>query len=481
MPPPFVVGKPLDYLPLFKEQSAARDFWRRSDKARWDYAAGSDSRSYAILPKHEREPQDRYDRRLRQALVRRYARPIIDRYNDFVTREEPKRPEGTAPYKQLLEDADGAGTDLDCLLKKALRSAQVEGSRYLLADANTAGTNANAQEDKQSGKRGIIRSFAADDVIWWRDWHGSVIEAVILCADRAGGQFAWSVTEKTVQRIELKYDDKAKKWLVESIGPIIPHAYGGCPLVRLAATFDDNAIGEDSQCAPLAEGQKRICNIDSWLHEELQSCTFTTTVLLGVSADSVKEAIVGAGMLLCLPSSTGGSNPGIGKLGSDVTQAASLRDSLAYEIKELYRVAGLSSGNPTETAQPESGVAKAFAFNEIEAKCAAMADALEYAENRVVLLLSKAFGFAYPGDAEYPDRFDAPDLAQDLALCLQMEMAGLPAVLKRAQIERIAANGFELSGPQLVELSAQLDAKENAAEADTQNKVLNPAARTSGT
>lgn len=477
MPPNFVVGKPLEVHPMLGEQTQARDFWRRSDRARWDYAVGVDAQGQPLLPKHEREPADRYSRRRQQAIVRRYAKPILDRYNDFVARGGVDRKEATSgPYAVLLNDADGAGTDMDRFMSTTRRHAQVDGLSYVLVDANDPNVYANVAQENQAKKRGILRRIDPNDVIWWRDWQGSVIEAVVLCMSKDGGRFGWYVTETTTQRVLLKLNEDGKQWVVASVEAEQKHTYGGCPLVRLYPDLSDEGScpGEDSQCAPLAEGQKRICNIDSWLFEELQGCTFTTTAFLGVSADQVKEAIGGPGHAVCLPNS-GGSNPSIAKIGSDVAQAASIRDSLAYEIRELYRVAGLSPGNPTEAAQPESGVAKAFAFNEIEAKCSALADATERTENRCVLLLSKGFGWAYPGDADYPDKFDAPDLAKELGICIQMQTAGLPDVLKRAQVMRIATAGFELTGDEKAELTSQLDEAKANEEAAKQSEIVNPA------
>ena len=475
----FAIGKPVPTHPHLSEQTQARDFWRRSDRARWDYATGVDAQGNQLLPKHEREPDDRHTRRKRQAIVRRYARPILDRYNDFVGREEPQRPEASGPYQELLANADGAGRGLDAFVARLRRSAQTDGVAYALVDASDPEQYASQAQDQAAGKRGILRAINPDDVVWWRDWQGAVVEALVLCESREGGRFGWHVSETHVQRIELKQTDDEKRWVVSGINEEEPHTYGACPLVRMSFDSDD-CPGEDSQCAPLAEGQKRICNIDSWLLEELQSCTFTTTAFLGVSADQVKEATGGPGMVVCLPNN-GGSNPVIGKIGSDVSQAASIRDSLAYEIRELYRVAGLTPGNPTEAAQPESGVAKAFAFNEIAAKCAALADACERLENRCVKLLSSAFGWAYPGDADYPDTFDVPDLARELTICIQMQTAALPDVLKRAQVQRIATAGFRLTGPEKVELAAQIEAQKADAEQAKQSPIINPAARMSGT
>jgi hypothetical protein len=141
------------------------------------------------------------------------------------------------------------------------------------------------------------------------------------------------------------------------------------------------------------------------------------------------------------------------------------------EIRETYRVAGLSSGNPTEVAQPESGVAKAFAFNEIEVKCAALADAAEQAENAAVLRLSNAFGFAYPGDSDWPEEFSTPDLADELQLTLDVQNLDLPQVLVRKQTENLAEN-FALTGPEKTTLKTQLDAADKRAQDLIDNPII---------
>jgi len=479
VPPVFAINKPIEPHPLLGEQSQARDFWRRSDKAKWDYATGVDAAGQPILPKHEREPSDRHSRRRAQAIVRRYMRPILDRYNDFVYRGQVMRPDAAGAYAMLREDCDGAGTDLAVFWRKQSRKAATDGLAYVLVDANDPNTYTTAAQENAAGKRGILRAIDADDVIWWRDWQGEVVEAVVLCSDKSGDRFAWYVTETTTQRIALKVQKGGTTLVVASIDEAKPHTYGGCPLVRLQPDFSECG-GDDSQGAPLAEGQKRICNIDSWLFEELQGSTFTTTVLLGVSADQVKDVAVGPGQALCLPNS-GGSNPSVGRIGADTTQAESIRKSLEMEVRELYRAAGLSSGNPTEVGQPESGVAKAFSFNEVEAKCAAIADAAEKAENRATMLLSKGFAFSYPGDADYPDQFESPDLADELSSLIQMQTADLPAVLLDSQVKRIADVGFQLTGPEKAELDKQMADQKKQAEAAKASPFITPPSGPPGT
>lgn len=488
--PKFTAGEALEVHPLYASQRAARSFWRRSDAARYDYATNLDAAGNAILPQHNREPNDNYLRRRRTAIARAYVRPIIDRYNDFVNREPAQRPdaEDGTPYAQLLDDADGDGTPLASLMRRALRKAQVDAVSYLLADSNVTETFPSAAAEIAAGKRGIIRVIDPDQLVWWRVWNGHIVEAVICFQDRDGNDFAWYVTETTTQRIDLKRNEKLQasttaQLTITTIHPPTPHTYGGCPLVPLSPIMtDDASLGEDSQASPIAEGQKRICNIDSWLHEEIMGATFTVTVFLGVSADQIKDVTVGPGQAMCLPSASGTGNPAVGKIGADPAQAASLLATLERETKELYRVAGLSPGNPLESGAPESGVSKAFAFNEIEAKCSSLADAAELAENTIIQRISSGYNFEYPGDADWPDEFSVADLGDELAKLLQMQSAALPPVLERAQIQRIANVGFSLDDDQKAELATELDAQQDFNLKVQQSKVVNPPAdRTVGT
>lgn len=478
----FTIGKPLPKHDAFQRQLTARAFWRRSDKAAWDYCGASTTASafdasgiWYILPRHERETDLRYARRKSQAIARSYQRQILDRYNDHVFRVPANRPEAVGEYKDLTDDADGAGTPLSTLIKRALRRSQTEGVCYLLADSNQTEVYTTRAEEIASGKRGIIAIVGADQVINWRMWRGVVIEALILMCDRDGNDYAYYVTETTSQRIDIETKLGTNQITISAIHPAIEHSYGGCPLVAMIPQFgDDESPGDTSQGAPLAESIKRICNVESWLLEETQGVTFTTQVFIGVIADQVKSIETGPGMAVCLES------PGasIDKLTSDPAQAESLRSTLERETTELYRAAGITAFSPTQAPQPESGVAKAFAFNEIEAKLSALAQSAERAENLTIQRLSEGNGWAYPGAAQYPSSFALPDLADELDYVIRLTTADLPPVLKDKSIREFSQVSFRLTKEEQVELDAQLVERE---QQKLDDQMTNPALRKPGT
>ena len=470
----FIPGKAIQLSDVFLAQCRARDFWRRSDRGRWDYADGFDARANPVLPRHPREPGDRHTIRKSMSTPRRYPRQIIDRYNDHVFRQPIKRQQAddATPYGQFLTDADGCGTPLPTMMRRATRLAQVEGQAYLLADTNVSGIFQSLAQDQSATKRGIMRIVTPDQVVAWDDWEGQVYRAAIMFRDEDQRDFLWVVDQTTAQRIEIELTlavestagssgQRATMIRVMSVGQTMPHQYGGCPLVRMCPNWEaDGTMGDDSQCAPLAESQRRLLNLESMLWEELAGSTFTMPIFIGVSPEDLKASIgsdlaVGPGMALCLPN----DKAQFVKFGGDPAQAQSLRESIQNEIGELYRVAGLSPGNPLAAGAPESGVAKAFAFNEIEARLSALADAAEHAENLVVKRLSAGFSWAdAPDPAEYPRSFDVPDLAGELDYTIRLvTAAGVPDVLRKKAWGNFASVSMTLSPDDQAELQAELD------------------------
>jgi hypothetical protein len=478
---PVTVGQLLSDL-VDKDYSARateRSFWRRADRARHNFARGVDADGRAIMPAHPAETADRYATRLAMAIARPYVRSIINRYNDFVTRHEVERPDGGPQYDAIVKDATGNGKSLESLMKERLRKAQVEGVSYLLCDSLRPEAYPTAAAAASAGQRGVIRAVDADSVLASREVDGIVTQALILLSDM-DGDFLWNVDSRAMQRISIDTKgDTWKTWKVTNVGEEIPHNYKGCPLVALNPEIDEGS--DESQAAPIAESMRRICNLDSWHFEELQNITFTTTVLLGISAESVKNVEIGPGKVLCLPAEQGGSNPSIGKISADVSQADSLRRALADETKEMYRAAGLAAGNPLEVGQPESGVAKAFAFDEVAARLKALADAAEAAENLAIRRLANDGGWTYPGDAQWPDEFDAADLGVELERVIRLESASAPRVLVESAWRDYAEVAHSLSGEEKARLESELAGASARSTEVAASPFINPISRTAET
>lgn len=475
MPVAFEIGKPLPRHPKYDTQSRARDFWRRSDDASHTYTDGLDAKSKPILPQLPSETAEDYEWRRTMAVSPRYVSSIISLFNSIVTRTDATRPKPTdgSQAAELEKNADGMGTSLPQVIADELRRGQVEGVGYLLADTDAVGPQAIGQK-----ARPLIRRLSGDSVVWWRDYIGQVVEAVAILCDRDGTDFAWYVTETTTQRIDLRREDSGALF-VKGVGPVAAHKYGGCPLVRINPLFGSrDKAGDDSQAAPIAEQQRIITNLDSLERIEVFKATFSMWAFIGVDPNSVEKATTGSGRGLCLPM---GAN--VASMGSDPAQADSIRKSVEKAVSTMLLAAGLSPGNPLQAGAPESGIAKAYKYNETEARLSALATAAQGAENLIRQRALAGVGAEDPGDCKWPDSFRSPDVSIELDITVKaLSSVALPQVIKDVQVRKFAAESYELTPEQEAELTVQLKAGATQAAADVVNPFLKPpAARMSGT
>jgi hypothetical protein len=324
--------------------------------------------------------------------------------------------------------------------RSALTCAMIYGVTYALIDNAAGGVYESQAQARDAGARPIVREIEPEQVIWERCWDDQVIEAIIALVDRDGSPFLWLVDEKSVQRVTLDgAEDNPASWRVREVFPPVPHPYGGCPLVRKELGSEDSPVA-----GPWCEGQRRIAVVESLLMEEIHNVTFTTYVFTNVSKETLSSTTIGSGMGLCLSSDDRGNTPGFGKLSADVAQAGSLREQLAYEVTELYRSAGLVAGASTQVGQPESGVARAFAFNEIEARLARLAEIGEGFERRIMELAAAGFGFTPADPVNWPREFAPMDLSAAVEAAGSLKINGAPPVLVSAAWEKLARHSLQI-------------------------------------
>lgn len=434
-----VIGKPLPRDPDYDDMVKARAFWRASYRAGRKYRNAKDAHGDDILIRHPSEADRDYMDRKRMTTPRGYVGPIIRRYNDFVFRRPPTIPkmaEGSLA-DQLWQDITGSGTPALKWFTRRLRDAQKDGVAYILVDSTrpAEALSISEAEARQNGYRIICRQIDPESVLSVeRD--GDLITQALVLLRVDGVRIARLYTATTLTDYSLSKDNVP----TDVIG-MRNHGYGGIPLVELRPTLDDES---ESQAAPLSEHQMTIFNLLSLLMQELRDNTFTQWVLAGITKDEAADSGVeyGSNRIFCIP------NPGgtLSRIGSDVAQADSLRRSIDAEIDALYRTAGVDGGSPTQAGAPESGLAKAFKFNDLNANLAAMGDAVESAINQVFRIAHQATGQEYPGDIKFPDEHAPPDYGAELQeLISALATNAIPPVIRRVVADRFIQRNLNLS------------------------------------
>lgn len=444
-----VLGKKLKLSEEYLVGVRERAFWQAAYDSKHTFARGLDADNHPILPKYEKEREPDYIFRTRTAISRPFTRSVIGAYYNRVARAPIVRQVGSADYEAFVSDCDGLGTTLTTFMHKALKKSQIRGKEFILCDSTVdPRVQVVTVADQQAiGARLVLVAIDADCVLEYNLYRGVVQNAVILMEDINGVKFLFVVTPTYTQRVEVDQEEFKKsspEFLVTSIGPIVPHTYGACPLIKL------EPLEGYSQSGSVAESQKRICGLESMEYLEYAHATFTTWAFLGVDPEQLKQIQeVGAGIAIAIPPSAGTNDiPKLEKLGADPAQSASLRAAYDKEVKELYRAAGLSPGNPTDAGTPESGIAKAFRVDEVDAILATISSCGGDAENRATKLLANAKAFSFPGKARWPETFDSPSLIQELEAVLRVWESNLPDTLRRDAARRYMSARRPLLSPE---------------------------------
>ncbi len=438
------VGETLPLHADYSDDALARAFWRLTYETGRKYIRGLDARGGKVLIPHEREKEG-YERRLSMTKPRNHAGPIIRRYNNHVFRIEAQRSDDESTvYQELLADVDGHGNNINAFMAKALERAQVERESYIMVDStkDTDEETTQAQAD-ESGARAVLKLICADSVLNWTEYDDAITELLVTMQREDGTKFARLYNDETYQEIELKEDGKS----IASFGDEIAHGYNALPIIRM------RPFCGESQISPLAESQQCITNLMSWLIEEMGNITFSQMVASGVAASDVKDVYVGNNRMICLP------NPAakLDMIGADPAQAESLRAAIKDEERELYRVAGIQADDPTKAGAPESGIAKAFKHNDLSANLAALASCVEDAENQAMKILFDVIGEEYPGDVKFPDDFDLPNIADDLAEVISaVTVTALPKTIKNKITADFAQRHLTLTKEEAASLKTEL-------------------------
>ena len=457
MPNPALLGKPMPLHPTYAADAMARAFWRESYRVSRNYIRSLDALGQTLLVRHERESPEGFSRRQRITKPRNFVGPIIRRYNDFVWRLAPSRTIDNPVAEEFMEDVDGNGTALDAFLKLSLIIAQVEREVFLIPDRagdfeGSAGRIISKAEATTRGAAPIVRRAEPDAIPWWIDDSSAMTECILMLKDGEARYFNESISQD--MKLQRGTGGDASAWLVKEIGPEIPHGYSRLPIVRWRPSFDPLVGGPgESQASPLAEMQQGITQLLSLYNEEISNVTFTQWIATGISAEELKDVPVGNNRILCLPNPQGKMEA----LGADPAQAKTIADRRADEVSNLYRLAGINFDAHGKGA-PESGIAKAFKFNDLAANLAALADSTECAENQLWELLADGWGWKDAPQSKYADDFNLPDFSVELKdLADSLVATEIPATIRRKLVERFTDRNLSLTSDEEDELESEME------------------------
>lgn len=440
------------------DYKAFQSLWDTLGRA---YNGGSEYVAKA-LQTHRLEHATDYQRRLKQATLLNYLRPICDAYANYLF-----RPEGwgikTAPSNTSLleEDADRRGTDFFDFWKSIAAKIANLGFGIVGVDAPKppAGAEPRNRAEQEALKiRPYLYWISPVDLLDWQvDEDGNITAAMVreqipremFADDEAGYRYrVWHG-----DRWELYDDDGAR--LEDG-----PNAAGVVPLVPVRFRNDGEfiGIGLGQDLEPL---QREILNLTSCLQEILYRQTFSQLVLQGVARDyseSENMAEVGTSAALLYPE---GMNPPQ-FISANAAQAATLIEERHNVRDEIYRLAQLTTPN-TRLAQVESGVAIALKFVNTNEALADFANQLLDAMRKTLVIAARWGGDKSATAAnitiEKPNDFGVITVGEEVTTLATLYQSNADAALIKEQEKRVGHILF----PKNEKLQKDLEASQAAA------------------
>lgn len=393
-------------------------FWGVSYRGGADYKGAKDADGQPVFIAHELESASGVDRRKRLAVYRNYCRAIVDQFNNFIFSNPIKRDKTNVAFSEWSLDVDGAGTTFHDFMKRAARNAAIYGQWFVTVDTTKTDPLQTQAQARAAGNRAFAIHVHPAQVLAIKTRGEEIIELLVEFPELKQVRAYDAVTMITAT---------VRDGFVQAIGDEEPHGYDRVPFVRV------ESMGEcESQIRDIAEVNKSLFNLQALHAEELQRQTFTQYVLAGLDAADLTPADpVGGRKFLCV--NRPASDIAIHKLAADPTQAASIREAIDADTKEIYRLAGLWT--PEVAQGVESGRALKIRFNQVALNAAAIADYAEKAENGIIALWQAATGSTVEiANSDYPEEFDVEELGQELDRALKLMSGNFPWVLQREQI-----------------------------------------------
>jgi hypothetical protein len=436
------VGKDLPVHPEYERLCRLWKFLDLSYAGGSKYKNGVDADGEHIFIEHELESADGIKRRKRLATYRNYCRPIAQKYSAFIFGYPVIRDQDNSTLTEWAKDVDALGTPLDQFMASASLRAEVLGRWFLLLDTTKGVQTQTQAQAKAAGNRVFVSGIHPTRVRAWSNAR-EIEQLTEVLIDSPDENLARLYTQKEIFTITLK----PGTFTVQTIDPGQPHEYQRPPIVLVTALQDAAPLIGD-----VAELNKSLFNLDALLREELFKQTFTQFFASGMNAQGIKSATFGGRKLLCHKN----KDVKIDRLTGDVSQAESIRNSIREDVGEIYRLAGLS--NPDVVQNTESGRALKIRWNEIALIAAQIADRSERAENQVLTLWARALGAPAPKPSDYPEEFDAEDLAVELQSSLDVLDSDMPWTVKEQHIQAYTQRKFpKMSDQQKKDLQAELD------------------------
>lgn len=378
------------------------------------------------LFKHSAEKDEDYKRRLDMSYYYNFCAPIIDIYGDHLFKEAVNEEWGNieASIEEVTDDIDRKGSSIVEFRRELADMAQTFGHVFVVVDSPDYDTESIRTRAEQIDVRAFpyLTIYTPENVINWAlDEFGKpywVLLREVYEGNADPAQFDAKEKDKCIYRLLTRtswevYDHDFK--LINSG----THPVGEVPIACIYDKKSKKArsfLGISS-LADIAFISRDIYNACSELRQILRDQTFSFLAIQGTS-DEYRELDIGTGKGLLYP-----TERNVPQYVSPPSEnAQTYFNHIDRQISKIYQLAKLDSGgvsakvaDPQGIADGQSGVSKAWDFNQTNSALSSKSSNLEDGEFRIWQLFAKWEGKEWDGSIQYSNEFSVTSLMDDLS------------------------------------------------------------------
>ena len=426
---------------------------------------------------HSKERDEDFKKRLSMSYYYNLCAPIIDTYTNHIF----KLPviEDFANIEKAVEvrdkDIDLMGSSVDEFRVETADLAQIYGHIYTLVDSPKFNPNILTMKDKNDNKQfPFFMHFRPQDVLNWAlDGLGKP-HWVLLRESEDSNIDPFAFEENKKRKLMYRLWTRQEWILIDEDGNEIDRATHGLGFVPLSVTFDKrskkarNFLGV-SFITDLSLIARDIYNSASELRQILRDQTFSFLVLQG-DANDFNAIEVATNKGLRYPKET--NQPQF--ISPDAANAEVYFKHIDRQVDKMFELAMLPSGSASfegQSAVQQSGVSKAWDFNQTNSALSKKASNYEDGELKAWEMFAKWEGKEWDGSVEYPREFNVQSLIEDLNEAKETLKLGLGATFDKEIKQAIVKKKFPQKTDQEIDAMVKEFADTNETGTTLKDKV----------
>jgi len=372
------------------------------------------------LFKHKKERDEDYLERINMSYYYNFCAPIIDIYTNHLFKESVMNDWGNieTAIDNRKDNIDHKGSSIEEFRRDMAEQAQVYGHIYVLTDKpKTQGEIVSLAQQQEQGLFPYLTIFQPQDLINWAADEFGQLYWILLRECRTGNIDPMNFDKDKMSIFQYRIWTRTEWILFNAAFEEIERGAHGLGKVPLDIVYNKPSKKHKSclgisEIADIAFIARDVYNKCSELNEIIRNQTFSVLCLQGKSTE-YDELSVGTSKALLYPPERNQPN----YISPAAENASTLMTQIDKQVHKMFQLAKLEGGSAQQVSQvdSQSGVSKAFDFQETNSALAKKAGHMEDGEMRIWDTFARWEGQKeFNGSVSYSRDFNIQELNDEL-------------------------------------------------------------------